>query len=174
METTIRINTNDELNVLRIKLEMIENDLRLAVDRAEKAEAELEQLISLRKHCPNSRESIPNTVCCTCRGIVTPNPTENDEAVRESSTLPPPPPPPLPPPPPVQKFNLPPTNSVRNGVSLSDGIAAFARNNARQGAGSSINVKNQQVQKATGWYHVYIVNCIRMSCVYYVEIQSSE
>lgn len=157
MENTIKINTNDELNVLRIKLEMIEKDLHLAIDRAERAEAELEQLKYSRKNCQNSRESNQNqnTVCCVCNGSAAPNPART-EAVREPTTLPPPPPPPLPPPPPVQKFNLPPTNSVKNGVSLSDGIAAFARNNARQGAGSSINVKNQQVQKATGWYHVFV------------------
>lgn len=163
METTIKINTNDELNVLRIKLEMIEHDLQLAIDRAEKAETELEQLRHLRKNCLNSRESIPNTVCCVCRSFVTTNPAENDDAMREPTTLPPPPPPPLPPPPPVQTFNLPPTNSVKNGVSLSDGIAAFARNNARQGAGSSINVTNQQVQKATGWY----IPCV---CVYCTNV----
>lgn len=149
MENTIKINTNDELNVLRIKLEMIEKDLQLAIDRAEKAEAELEQLKYLRKNCRNSRESIPNSICCVCNGALNPS---QMEAVKEPTTLPPPqPPPPPPPPPPMQRFNLPPTNSVKNGVSLSDGIAAFARNNARQGAGSSINVKNQQVQKATGW-----------------------
>lgn len=159
MENTIKINTNDELNVLRIKLEMIEKDLQMATERAEKAEAELEQLKYLRKNCQNLRDSTNiSTICCVCNGTVTSNPTQND-AVRESATLPPPPPPPMPPPPPppMQKFNLPPTNSVKNGVSLSDGIAAFARNNARQGAGSSINVKNQQVQKkATGWYSMYI------------------
>lgn len=152
MENTIKINTNDDLNVLRIKLEMIEKDLQLAIDRADKAEAELEQLKNLRKNCLNSREPNENIVCCVCNGTVTSNPIHTEAAKEEPATLPPPPPPPLPPPPASgQKFNLPPTNSVKNGVSLSDGIAAFARNNARQGAGSSINVKNQQVQKATGW-----------------------
>lgn len=152
MENTIKINTNDDLNVLRIKLEMIEKDLQLAIDRAEKAEAELEQLKYLRKNCQNSREPNENNVCCVCNGTVTSIPTQKEATKEEPATLPPPPPPPMPPPPPPgQTFNLPPTNSVKNGVSLSDGIAAFARNNVRQGAGSSINVKNQQVQKATGW-----------------------
>lgn len=160
MENTIKINTNDELNVLRIKIDVIEKDLQMAISRAERAETELEQMKLTHMNCVNSRDSIGKAICRMCRNtyyttrnadgeIILGRPTSS-EATAPAPPPPPPPPPPLPPA--EHKFNLPPTNSVKYGVSLSEGIAAFARNNTRQGAGGCINVKNQQVPKATGWY----------------------
>lgn len=136
METTIRTNTNDELNVLRVKLDVIEKELQLAVVRAEKAEAELER-------SQVSRAPVRGTCCaCSSRAFI------NSDAEAAEAAVPSRPPPP-PPPPPMPDFALFPTNSLTNGVSLSDGIAAFSLNNARQGDSSSVS--DQQVKRATGW-----------------------
>lgn len=134
METTIQTNTNDELNVMRVKLDVIEKELQLAVVRAEKAEAELER-------SQVSRNSVQGT-CCACSNRASKN-SEAEAAEAAVPSRPPPPPPPMP------DYALFPTNSLTNGVSLSDGIAAFSLNNARQG--DSCSIGDQQVKKATGW-----------------------
>lgn len=138
MESTIKTNTNDELNMLRVKLDVIEKELQFAIDRADNAESHLEQL-------KISRDSMKNK-CFICNNRL----SINNEKLIETEmvamiTKPPPPPPPMP------NFSLFSTNnSLTNGVSLSEGIAAFTLNNAREGDSSCIS--NQQVKKqATGW-----------------------
>lgn len=133
MDSTIKTNTNDELNILRVKLDVIEKELQLAIDRAEKAETEFEQL-------KISRDSMKDK-CCICHNRL--SNLSDKLAADVVVTSPPPPPPPMP------NYSLFPTNQMTNGVSLSEGIAAFTLNNAREGDSSSIS--NQQVKQATGW-----------------------
>lgn len=142
METTIETNTNEEINVLRIKLEVVEKELQFAIDRAEKAEAELEQFKQFYRSSSTFKKSVENNQnCCACGPTIS-----GIMSTASIITAPPPPPPPMP------NFNLPPltTNSLRSGVSLSEGIAAFTLNNARESGNSSVS--NQQVKPATGRY----------------------
>lgn len=128
MEATIQTNYSEEIQVLQIKLEMVEKELNFAIERAEKAEAELE---SLRRCSPNKHKYGMTTV---------------PDFGKPPSLLmlpPPPNPPPPPPPPPMPKFNLPPVGINTNGTSLHDSIATFTLT----GRGNTHN--NQQVQ-ATG------------------------
>lgn len=126
MENAIETNTNDELNMLRVKLDVIEKELQLAIERAERAEAELEQFkfnrISIHNKCH----------LCGCN-VALSMATNTTEILR-----PPPPPPPLP------NFQFHNTNQNADAVSLSDGIAAFTLNNAREG-------DSKQTKNATGW-----------------------
>lgn len=135
METTIETNNSDEINVLRIKLEVVEKELQLAISRAEKAENDLEQIKSLYKtNSSNRNTSIatttissnePPTVCCLiCNSTIEPKASTSSLT---SITTSPPPPPPMP------NFKLPTVNFTKSSiVSLSDGIEAFALNNMRQ------------------------------------------
>lgn len=151
METAIETNTNDEIQVLRLKLEMLEKELQFAIDRAERAEREVEQCKLLYRLSSEANNTATN------------NSTSNNdtqllghEPGNVRALAPPPPPPPMP------KFNLPPTNASPHGTSLSDGIAAFTLNNMRE---NNCNTNNQQVKPATGRY--------RSKCVLYLFFTSS-
>lgn len=130
--------------MLHIKLDIVEKELQFAIDRAEKAEAELEQL----KQCYRSSYNLqkPFESYANSSGIRTPWAAASDTTIETvQSTAPPPPPPPMP------IFNLPPVILVQSGVSLSDGIAAFTLNNAQTLDSGSVG--NQQVKTATGRYY---------------------
>lgn len=147
MESAIETNTNDEIQVLHVKLEVVEKELQLAIDRAEKAESELEQF----KKLYNIGDSNDDSGRCRSCGTALPATSAADDPNRivQVPAAPPPPPPPMP------KFNLAPTNftplrttATTSTSSLSDGIAAITLNHTR-------NDDNQQVKNATG-RHIYI------------------
>lgn len=146
-------NYNVEYEMLQLKLEVIESSLQTAIDRAEKAEAELERVKRLYEskygpldnnydfdkqqkthHQQMKQYSIENKSTNTSPIEIVQPPTFKISAPSKA----PPPPPPLPPP----QFNLTPTNN-HSGTSLTDGVAGMILRNQRVGAG------NQQV-KATG------------------------
>lgn len=154
METTIKTNNNDEINVLRIKLDVVEKELQLAITRAEKAEIELEQIKNSHSSCSRSTSSVvadetKSDCCLLCGSILTTQQQKHAPKSPVIPTLPPPPPPPMP------NFKLPTINFEPNGnVSLNDGIAAFTLNNARQ-FDDSISLSNRTEstrQRATGRY----------------------
>lgn len=139
METAIETNTNDEIQVLRLKLEMVEKELQFAIDRAERAEREVEQIKLLCRL--NSGEGNAATKSSTRINYAE---FFGDEPTNVRTHAPPPPPPPMPP------FNLPPTNTSPHGSSLSDGIA-FTLNSMRE---NNSDTNNQQVKPATGRYRL--------------------
>lgn len=171
MESTIETNNNDEINVLRIKLEIVEKELQFAISRAEKAE---EQLTNFYKNNSNalaqsSHESTSSAIamvaatvkCSHCGNYCDINadqlststaatslssPSTSTKIVKEC--LPPPPPPPMP------NFQLFPVNVIRcGGASLRDGITAFTLNNPRESDDNVSICSNPDVKKsATGRY----------------------
>lgn len=74
MEKSLEKSTNEEITVLKLKLDILENQLQLALDRAEMAESELKKLY-------NSKTDISSSL---------------HKKVDTKPSLPPPPPPPLP------------------------------------------------------------------------------
>lgn len=145
METALETNTNDEIQVLRIKLEVVEKEMQLTIDRAAKAETELEQFKQLYGIGAGNDDG---GRCRSCGGL--PSSTTSvtasaavDDPNRVAQVIAAPPPPP-----PMPKFNLPPTNSAPHGTtttSLSDGIASITLNQRGDSA--------QQVKNATGRPH---------------------
>lgn len=160
METAIETNNNDEINVLRIKLEIVEKELQLAINRAEKAENEVEILkndlyknirhveIALPVSTQNTAESTSMTmsssaVCTHCGQSFLQSTVSNASA--ELTSMPPPPPPPMP------NFKPIPVNLNQCGASLKDGITTFTLNNLRE-SGDNISIcSNPDMKKsATG------------------------
>lgn len=130
MDTALETNTNDEIQVLRLKLEVVEKELQFTINRAEKAETELEQFKQLYKIDGN----VDGGRCCRRCGALS---TADDppRVVAQVCAAPPPPPPP--------PFNLLPTNFAPHGTSLSDGIASITLNHMQENG-------SQQVKQATG------------------------
>lgn len=153
METTIEINKNDEINMLRIKIEVIEKELQLALNRAEKAENDLEHMKNTYKNCD-------------CIGK-----SSSTSSTQVLNVLPPPIPPPMP------NFKLNPVNLKQFG-SLKDGITAFSLNNQRQNDDNiSVTSINADVDKkpATGRYSNAFILCMRIIshslCVFCVAFE---
>lgn len=173
METTIETNNNDEINVLRIKLEVVEKELQIAISRAETAENELEQLKNLYKNpsqlgstmAQSSHESTTMVLCSQCGSS---NALQSPSTTTTASTsLPPPPPPPMP------NFKPIPVNFTRCNASLKDGIQTFTLNNPREQDTDNISISsNPDVKKsATGRFtdcSKYAVNCCCCCCCYYL------
>lgn len=178
METTIETNNNDEVNMLRIKLEIVEKELQLAINRAEKAESDIAQLKSLyknKRHVENAlpphstqntddESTVPPTTMATTTAMATETPTSlicthcgqsfqstvsNASSSSTSTTT------asvactlPPPPPPPMPNFKPIPVNLNRCGSSLKDGITAFTINNPRE-SGDNVSVcSNPDVKKS--------------------------
>lgn len=139
MEATIETNNNDEIKILRIKLDVVEKELQLAINRAEKAESELKQL---KQSIQTVKIPIENTEmphdkwlqsqtsndsamhCAKCGQSLTES-IESTSSARTSiasveNVKPPPIPPPMP------NFKIAP---IRCGTSLSESIAEFTLNN---------------------------------------------
>lgn len=152
METTIETNTNDEINVLRIKLDVVEKELQCALSRAEQAETELTKLLKARiGDCDTS--SRPATawpsICshCGCTIEMTADTATAAAAAQpEAMAAPPPPPPPMP------AFQLHTGTFSASVTSLKDGISAFALNNPRQ---IDDNASQRQSKPATGEYNFH-------------------
>ncbi|KAJ6637831.1 hypothetical protein Bhyg_10562 [Pseudolycoriella hygida] len=144
MEATIENNFKDEIGMLNVKVAMLESQLKLANDRADKAESELADLKKssiIKYHLDNGIPYRDNLISFP------PTSKQITEAQETQKPIPKPPPPPPPPPPPaMQKFNLPHTNITKNGTSLNDSIAAFEFKMGND------NTHNQQVQ-ATETFH---------------------
>lgn len=177
METTIETNNNDEINVLRIKLEIVEKELQFAISRAETAETELEQLKNLYRissevgnahtqtqstqsthettvkcsHCGNYCDVTMQSSMSTPSSSSTLNIATTSAQAKLSISLPPPPPPPMP------DFKPIPVNLTRCGASLKDGITAFTLNNPRETSDNVSICSNPDVKKsATGRYmHIH-------------------
>lgn len=156
METTIETNNNDEINVLRIKLEIVEKELQFAISRAEKAEELLKNLYKCSSHAlaQSSHESaavVTMVKCSHCNNYCDSAEQSSTSTASSSATivtcLPPPPPPPMP------NFKPIPVNLTRYGANLSlrDGITAFTLNNPRE-TGDNVSIcSNPDVKKsATG------------------------
>uniref|UniRef100_A0A0A1WF50 Golgin subfamily A member 3 n=1 Tax=Zeugodacus cucurbitae TaxID=28588 RepID=A0A0A1WF50_ZEUCU len=82
MEAAIQKNTNDELNTFKVRVEILEEELRKAIARAEHAEIELQQY---------KNNSNTSTNCLTTSA-------QTEPLIITTTTAPPPPPPPMPPP----------------------------------------------------------------------------
>lgn len=175
METTIETNNSDEVNMLRIKLEIVEKELQLAINRAEKAESDIERLQSLYKTKRHVDSAMPHSnqntdesttmsptatemttgaltplVCTHCGQSFQTNASSSTSTATATTisvacTLPPPPPPPMP------DFKPIPVNLNRCGSSLRDGITAFTLNNPRASSDNVSVCSNPDVKKsATG------------------------
>lgn len=158
METTIQTNNIDEINVLRIKLEVVENELQLAISRAEKAENQVEQLKNLYKSSnvgnaqSHSSNDIDTAIVCTQCGHSFQLQSSSSESacVSTATCLPPPPPPPMP------NFKPIPVNFNRYGASLKDGITAFTLNNQREMDDNFSICSNSDGKKsATGRFYIF-------------------
>ncbi|XP_031633265.1 paramyosin isoform X2 [Contarinia nasturtii] len=153
METTIETNNNDEINVLRIKLEIVEKELQFAISRAETAETEVEQLKNLYRNSSEIGTSHKTTVKCSHCGnlfdgtmqssMSTPSSSSTTSTSTQAITqicLPPPPPPPMP------DFKIP---VARYGASLKDGITTFTLNNPRESSDNASICSNPDVKKSS-------------------------
>lgn len=164
MEATIQSNYKEEIQMLLVKVEMLENELRLANDRADKAEnelADLKRMSFIKYHLDNVDPLYQDNLISFA-----PTPKQPAKAQETQQPIPPPPLPPPPPPPPMPKFNLPHTNITKNGTSLNDSIAAYEFKMGND------NIHNQQVQATgrcyrSGVIYIYIVyyNVFRCCCV---------
>lgn len=158
METTIETNTNDEMNVLRIKLEVVEKELQIAISRAETAENELEQLKNLYKNTSQigntlaqSSYELTAAKCSQCNSALQTLSTTNTATTASTSSktvttcLPPPPPPPMP------NFKPIPVIFTRCNASLQESIKTFTLNNPREQDDNISISSNPDVKKsATG------------------------
>lgn len=155
METTIETNNNDEINVLRVKLEVVEKELQIAISRAEKAENDAEQLRNLYKNSSQLGNALAQSsshelaaICSHCGNAMqssTSAASSSSSITTLTATLPPPPPPPMP------NFKPNPVNIARCNASLKDGITAFALNNPLQPGDNASICSNPDVKKsATG------------------------
>ncbi|XP_055323291.1 shootin-1 isoform X2 [Sitodiplosis mosellana] len=175
METTIETNNNDEINVLRIKLEIVEKELQFAISRAEKAEEQLNNLYKNSSYAlaQSSHESAATTTaaaavsrvkCSHCGNYCDSAEQSSTSSAASSSsssssssttvTLPPPPPPPMP------NFTPFPVNVTRCGASLRDGITTFTLNNPRESGDnlsicSNLDVKKSATVCLTVWIYRY-------------------
>lgn len=160
MEATIQSNYKEEIRMLSVKVDMLENELKLANDRADKAEndvADLKKLSFIKYHLDNMGTLYQDNLI-----PFAPTPkqlTEAQETQQPIPTQPPPPPPPMP------KFNLPHTNITKNGTSsLNDSIAAFEFKMGND------NIHNQHVQATGRWYRsgviyiIYTYNVLKYTC----------
>lgn len=142
METTIETNTNDEINVLRIKLDVVEKELQCALSRAEQAENELaahKARIANSDTCTESATAWPS-ICSRCSCTI----ELIDASAASKVAAPPPPPPPMP------TFQLHVGTFAQCATSLKDGISAFTLNNQRQ---IDDNASLTQSKPATGEYN---------------------
>lgn len=169
METAIETNNNDEINTLRIKLEIVEKELQLAINRAEIAENQVEHLQNLYKNSRQVESVLPHSVenvaesttttiapaLCTQCGQSLQSTVSNASSITSVSCTAPPPLPP-PPPPPMPDFIPIPVNFNRSSASLKDGITAFTQNNPRE-SGDNVSIcSNPDVKKsATGRFIPY-------------------
>lgn len=145
MEATIQNNYKEEIRMLLVKVDMLENELKLANDRAEKAEnelADLKKMSFIKHHLDNGSLYQDNSISFA------PTSKQLTEAQETQQPIPTPPPPP---PPPMPKFNLPHTNITKNGTSLNDNIAAFEFKMGND------NTQNQQVQATGRWYRSGVI-----------------
>lgn len=153
MEAAIQKNTNDELNTFKVKVEILEEELRKAIARAEHAE------IELQKYRNNSNTS---TNCLTTSAQTEPLIiTTTTAPTSMPAPTPPPPPPPLPPP-------LPSKLIYKQADIGSGGDAAAA---AAVTFSDSIVAHNLQKEKiigtvkqhvhgaATGRFHTHVHTC---------------
>lgn len=155
MEATIETNHNDEINMLRIKLDVVEKELQIAISRAEIAECEIERLQNLyKKPCHTVSKSVaqstptdsPTTVCSHC-GNAFQSSSSASELVTIAPLLPKPPPPPTP----MPNFKPNPVHLVRCCGSLKDGITSFTLNNPRETADNvSLSSDADTKKSATG------------------------
>lgn len=178
METAIQTNNNDEINVLRIKLEIVEKELQVAISRAEAAEYEVDKLQNLYKtnsHVGNisqSQSSHDNTesasvmICSYC-GHSLQLPCESSIASASASIttacLPPPPPPPMP------NFKPIPINFNQSSTSLKDALTSFTLNNQRETDDNFSICSNPDAKKsATGRFElIQHTNIAHLPSYYY-------
>ncbi|XP_050316713.1 shootin-1-like isoform X4 [Bactrocera neohumeralis] len=117
MEAAIQKNTNDELNTFKVRVEILEEELRKAIARAEHAE------IELQKYKNNSNTS---TNCLTTSAQTEPLTITTTTAA--APPPPPPPPPPLPPPLPTKliykQADVGPSGGAAGAATFSDSIVA--------------------------------------------------
>lgn len=154
MEATIQSNYKEEIRMLHVKVDMLVNELKLANDRADKAENEVENLKKL-SFIKYHRDDVGTTLYQDNLISFAPTPKQLTEA-QETQPIPPPPPPP-----PMPKFNLPHTNITKNGTSLNDSIAAYEFKMGND------NIHNQQVQATGRWYRsgvIYIYTVLKYIC----------
>ncbi|CAD6992467.1 unnamed protein product [Ceratitis capitata] len=147
MEAAIEKNTNDELNTFKLKVEILEEELRKAIARAEHAEIELQKYKKSNSNI--STNSLTTTFAQTEPLIITPTTTttstETASATAPIAPLPPPPPPPpLPPPLPAKLiYNQKADVMPGGGTAFSDSIAAHTLQREK-----IIGTVKQQVQGA--------------------------
>lgn len=146
METTIETNTNEEIKVLRIKLEVVEKELECALSRAELAESEVDLLKARLGDCDTGSPAAIATpsVCSRCGCDVA---TVAAAVATEARPAPPAPPLPPPPPPPMPHSQLHIGSFSGSVTSLQDAISGFALNNMRQ-----FDDPAPQPKQATGEY----------------------
>lgn len=128
MEAAIQKNTNDELNTFKVRVEILEEELRKAIARAEHAE------IELQKYKNNSNTS---TNCLTTSA-------QTEPLIITTTTVsppPPPPPPPLPPPLPTKLIYKQADVGPSGGAATAAGAATFS---------DSIVAHNLQKEKIIG------------------------
>lgn len=167
METTIETNTNDEINVLRIKLDVVERELQCALSRAEQAEIELTKLLKTRTgDCDTSSRpaTASPSICsrCGCTIEITDD-TATAVVTAAAVAAPPPPPPPMP------SFQLHTATFPECATSLKDGISAFTLNNPRQ---IDDNASQRQSKSATGEYNFQFTNTVNNPIFFYHFAQS--
>lgn len=128
MAATIETKYNEEIQMLQLKLNVVEKELHIAIERAEKAETELLKLkrnfsvqTTQNKYKPSSTSPSIQLLLNNFTNAVD-SPLFPSSEMMAPPTLPPPPPPPMP------KFNLPPTNLNKCGTSLNDGISTVKLN----------------------------------------------
>lgn len=142
METTIETNTNEEIKVLRIKLEVVEKELECALNRAELAESEVDLLKARLGGCETG--SICSRCGCDVAAAVA---TAAASGTTTAAQPPPAPSLPPPPPPPMPQSQLHVGTFSNSVTSLQDAISGFALNNMRQ-----IDDPASQPMQATGEY----------------------
>lgn len=170
METAIQTNNNDEINVLRIKLDVVEKELQIAISRAEMAENELDKLKNSYKrnnhlgniaqlHSSHDTESAESVMICSHCGhslhissssaiVNASNHTITTTACIPTPTQPPPPPPPMP------NFKPIPFNLNQSGASLNEALTAFTLNNHREMDDNVSIYSNPDAKKsATGRFY---------------------
>ncbi|XP_053947181.1 shootin-1-like isoform X3 [Anastrepha ludens] len=139
MEAAIQKNTNDELNTFKLKVEILEEELRKAIARAEHAEIELQKY----KNNANTSTNCLTTSAQTEPLIITPTATA-------PTPPPPPPPPPLPPPLPTKLIYKQSDDVPGDAATFSDSI--IEHNLQKESRSDKIigTVKQQVQGAATG------------------------
>ncbi|XP_067619458.1 myosin-6-like isoform X3 [Eurosta solidaginis] len=132
MDAAIQKNTNDELNTFKLKVEILEEELRKAIARAEHAEIELE------KYKNNANITTTNRLTIS---------SQTEPLIIKAATAPPPPPP-LPPPLPTKLiYNQ--SDDVMTGgaATFSDSIVGYSLQREAK-SDKIIGTIKQQVQGA--------------------------